>query len=135
MTMDTEPVLSEEKLAVFRRNGFVFVPQMFGPRDMAHIERWTDEPVAYPEVPGRHMVYRENSLLEKNTRVLSHIENFCAYHQELPGLLGGGHRRVLYMTYNRAAEGDHRARYYTDKRKSYPPDCERDPDKRYVFRV
>jgi len=44
-------------------------------------------------------------------------------------------RRVLYVTYNRLSEGDHRRRYYTDKRKSYPPDCEREPDREYVFRV
>lgn len=44
-------------------------------------------------------------------------------------------RRVLYITYNRASEGDHRARYYADKRKSYPPDCEREPGREYVFRV
>jgi len=44
-------------------------------------------------------------------------------------------RRVLYVTYNRRSEGDHRRRYYADKRKSYPPDCERTPGKEYVFRV
>ena len=44
-------------------------------------------------------------------------------------------RRILYVTYNRAADGDHRDRYYQDKRASYPPDIERDPNKEYVFRV
>ncbi len=44
-------------------------------------------------------------------------------------------RRVLYVTYNRLSQGDHRARYYADKRKSYPPDCEREPGKQYVYRV
>ncbi len=44
-------------------------------------------------------------------------------------------RRVLYVTYNRLAEGDHRRQYYADKRKSYPPDCEREPGREYVFRV
>ena len=44
-------------------------------------------------------------------------------------------RRVLYVTYNRLSEGDHRLRYYADKRKSYPPDCEREPGKEYVYRV
>jgi hypothetical protein len=44
-------------------------------------------------------------------------------------------RRVLYVTYNRCADGDHRLRYYADKRKSYPPDVEREPDKTYVYRV
>jgi 2-aminoethylphosphonate dioxygenase len=44
-------------------------------------------------------------------------------------------RRVLYVTYNRLADGDHRDRYYADKRKSYPPDVEREPGKQYVYRV
>ena len=39
------------------------------------------------------------------------------------------------VSYNRASEGDHRHQYYLDKRASYPPDIERDPDKQYVFRV
>jgi hypothetical protein len=44
-------------------------------------------------------------------------------------------RRVLYVTYNRLAEGDHRLRYYADKRQSFPPDCEREPGREYVYRV
>ena len=44
-------------------------------------------------------------------------------------------RRVLYLTYNRASDGDHRLRYYADKRKNFPPDVERDPNKEYTFRV
>ena len=44
-------------------------------------------------------------------------------------------RRILYVTYNRAADGDHRNQYYADKRASFPPDCERDPNRQYVFRV
>jgi len=44
-------------------------------------------------------------------------------------------RRVLYITYNRGSAGDHRARYYADKRKSFPPDIEREPGRTYTFRV
>lgn len=44
-------------------------------------------------------------------------------------------RRVLYLTYNRASEGNHRTHYYADKRKNYPPDIEREPGKQYVFKV
>lgn len=44
-------------------------------------------------------------------------------------------RRALYATYNRLSEGDHRARYFADKRKGYPPDCEREPGKRYEYKV
>lgn len=44
-------------------------------------------------------------------------------------------RRVLYYTYNRASEGDHLRQYYADKRKSYPPDIEREAGKEYRYRV
>jgi hypothetical protein len=44
-------------------------------------------------------------------------------------------RRVLYVTYNRAADGDQRARYYADKRAAFPPDIERRPGVEYRFRV
>ncbi|MFI4963932.1 MAG: phytanoyl-CoA dioxygenase family protein [Caulobacterales bacterium] len=44
-------------------------------------------------------------------------------------------RRILYLTYNRAADGDHRNRYFTDKRASFPPDIERAPGRDYRFRV
>jgi 2-aminoethylphosphonate dioxygenase len=44
-------------------------------------------------------------------------------------------RRVLYVTYNRASDGDHRVSYYADKRASFPPDIERAPGVAYRFRV
>lgn len=44
-------------------------------------------------------------------------------------------RRVLYITYNRLSDGDHREQYYADKRKSYPPDCERVAGKIYKYKV
>ncbi|MEW6688182.1 MAG: phytanoyl-CoA dioxygenase family protein [Pseudomonadota bacterium] len=49
--------------------------------------------------------------------------------------LSGQPRRVLYATYNRARDGDHRERYFADKRASYPPDNEREPGKTYIYRV
>jgi ectoine hydroxylase-related dioxygenase (phytanoyl-CoA dioxygenase family) len=49
--------------------------------------------------------------------------------------LSGSRRRALYLTYNRASDGDHRARYYADKRLSFPPDIERLPNVEYRFRV
>jgi len=44
-------------------------------------------------------------------------------------------RRNVYLTSNRQRDGDFRAQYFADKRKSYPPDFERDPNANYVFRV
>ena len=57
-----------------------------------------------------------------------------APHRSKPNMTNE-HRRVLYVTYNAATEGDHRRQYYDDKRLSYPPDIEREADKEYVFRV
>lgn len=44
-------------------------------------------------------------------------------------------RRILYLTYNLALEGDRRERYYADKHAAFPPDVERAGVQRYVFRV
>ena len=44
-------------------------------------------------------------------------------------------RRILYLTYNLTAHGDHRKQYYTEKHAAFPPDIERDGRTRYVFRV
>ncbi len=44
-------------------------------------------------------------------------------------------RRVLYLTYNGAGHGDHRRRYFAEKRAAFPPDIERRPGESYVFRV
>lgn len=57
-----------------------------------------------------------------------------APHRSLPNKTQKA-RRVLYITYNKLSEGDHRQQYYADKRKNYPPDIERDPNKDYAFKV
>jgi hypothetical protein len=44
-------------------------------------------------------------------------------------------RRVLYLTYNPASQGDHYETYFADKRKSYPPDIERPADQSPRYRV
>ena len=40
-------------------------------------------------------------------------------------------RRNLYLTYNPKSLGTFREKYYEEKRKSFPPECERDPNKDY----
>jgi hypothetical protein len=44
-------------------------------------------------------------------------------------------RRILYATYNAQSFGDHRARYFAEKRANFPPDIERAPGTEYRFRV
>jgi 2-aminoethylphosphonate dioxygenase len=57
-----------------------------------------------------------------------------APHASKPNFTGEP-RRILYLTYNLAADGDHRAAYHADKFASFPPDIERDGGREYVFRV
>lgn len=45
--------------------------------------------------------------------------------------VSGHPRRALYVTYNRASEGSHREAYFAEKRKVFPPECERIPGKDY----
>ena len=44
-------------------------------------------------------------------------------------------RRLYFSTYNRLSEGNHLEAYYSDKRKNFPPDIEREVNKNYVYKV
>ncbi len=246
--------LSAEQINTFKSTGFLVIRNLYNADEMKKITAWTDEVTSYPEVPGKYMMYFEESKLEPGKRILSRMEDIEPYHTgfselftrgeiqqitsqlfdddavlfkdkinfKMPGgdgfkahqdvqagwdrygklhitalvsidpstvengclemasgyhnkgLIGeqwkpleedaleyvsvptepgdavffdsfaphrskpnmtNEHRRVLYVTYNAAKEGDHRRQYYDDKRLSYPPDIEREPDKQYVFRV
>lgn len=250
-------ILSDTELKNFHRDGFLVVRALYSPEEMREISCWIDEIASRPPEFGKQMAYYEDSLLEKEKRVLSRIEKFSEYHEglkkiiyadkmlgrsseligdravlfkekinfKLPGgggftphqdiqpgwdeyapyflsvlitidkstvengclQLAAGHhtrgmigrkwkplegdelkgidfvhypmepgdvaffdcfvphqsdpnptakpRRNLYLTYNRAKDGDHREKYFSDKRKSYPPDFEREPGKAYTFKV
>ncbi len=250
-------VLRADQVDAFRRDGFVVVPGLFDPAEMETIAAWTDEVQGWPETPGEHMMYFEESLTDAGERILNRVENVLPFHAQfhelatgpkmqgvcaqlfgepavpfkdkinfkLPGgdgfalhqdvqagwaryaslhitalitidrttiengcleLAAGFHdrgligtewkplteanmpgakyvvlesepgdavffdsfaphrsgpnqtnkaRRVLYFTYNKLSEGDQLAQYYADKRESYPPDIEREPDKEYRYRV
>ena len=55
-------------------------------------------------------------------------------HQSAPNLTDSP-RRNLYLTYNRADQGDYRSRYFSEKRVSFPPDFERPPGSNYRYKV
>jgi hypothetical protein len=253
----SDAVLAAASLEHYAQRGWLAERGFFSDAEIGDIIRFTGETLALPEVAGAHMVYREASLLDANTRIIQRIENFCPYHAGFDALLRGGRlqraveqlfggaavlfkekinfklpggggfephqdqqagwsayaplfitamvsidnaniengclemadlprqsaligrewaplgaaetahfamiptptrpgdvlffdsfvphaskanlsreqRRILYLTYNRASDGDHRVRYYADKRASYPPDIERLPDVEYKFRV
>ncbi|MGO9513156.1 MAG: phytanoyl-CoA dioxygenase family protein [Steroidobacteraceae bacterium] len=255
--LSSQQGLTERQLASWRSDGYLILRRAFDGRTMHAVEHWTEQLAAAPELPGRHMVYHELSLLAPDRPLIQRIENFYPYHEGLrdlidgPALLGqvetlfgesavlfkdkinfklpggdgfkphqdqqagwsvyaelfitalvaidpatiengclelvtGHHRcgfvgqlwqplteaetsgmtflpcpaepgdvvffdsyvphrsganlsalprRALYLTWNRLREGDQRERYFTDKRKSFPPDIEREPGKSYRFRV
>ena len=247
-------MLSANQLRDFRRDGYLLIRALYDRQEMQSITAWTDEVTAWPEIPGKYMMYFEQSRLESGRRILCRMEDLEPWHAgfrdlfcdgkmqdvvsdlfgeeavlfkdkinfKLPGgdgfkahqdvqagwdtyaalhitalvtidrctpengcleIAPGFHdkgligekwkpldenalkyvavptgpgdailfdsyiphrsgpnltadsRRVLYVTYNRLSEGDRRRQYYDDKRRSYPPDCEREPEKQYVFRV
>jgi ectoine hydroxylase-related dioxygenase (phytanoyl-CoA dioxygenase family) len=253
----TKRFVSDAEFEAFERDGFVVVREMYSPSEVARVSKAIDELVGRASETGSQMSYFEDSLIEPGKRILSRIEKFVEYQNDLrhlvyeekmlgrvsallgeesvlfkekinfklPGAggfeahqdiqpgwddyckyfisvlvtiddsneqngcleLSGGHhkkgmigerwkpltseqlagvdfvkypmapgdvaffdcfvphqsapnltskqRRNLYLTYNRASEGDHRNPYFADKRKSYPPDLEREPGKEYSFRV
>ncbi len=247
-------ILTKSQINFFNDNGYLIIPGFYTNDGMKNLWKWTDDVSAFPEVPGKYMMYFENSLQDPNIRILCRLENIEPYHEGFSQLFQDGKlrdavsdlfveqavlykdkinfkmpggdgfkahqdiqagwdkyasihitalvsiddatidngclemaparhrsgvigdmwkplneeeleyipietkagdtiffdsyaphrskpnmtnepRRVLYVTYNKSSEGDKREQYYDDKRKSYPPDCEREPDKEYVFRV
>ena len=245
---------TSDELAEFHRTGFLAIRGFLPPERCLELCHWTEQIAGAPELPGRHMVYYEDSLTEHGHRIVQRIENVCPFHPgfdlflrqgeliawagallggdavlfkdkinfKLPGgggfaahqdqqagwsvyaplfltamvsvdasslengcleIAGGRHkegligkewrplereglafepvqtepgdviffdsfvphvsgpnrtanpRRILYVTYALASHGDHRARYFADKRRDFPPDIERRPGRIYTFRV
>ena len=250
-------LITAERLARYRRTGFLVVPGLFSGQQILALREWTEDLQRWPEAPGKYMMYFEQSDGEPATRLLNRVENFVPHHEgfralvydkrllaiasmlmggpvvlfkdkinfKLPG--GGGFephqdaqagwqryaslhltamisidrstrdngclemaagfhdrgligdewaplteaetggmcfepvetepgdavffdsfaphcsapnhtdhpRRVLYISYNRESEGDSRDLYYADKRRSYPPDIEREQGRLYRYRV
>ncbi|MFH5925062.1 phytanoyl-CoA dioxygenase family protein [Roseomonas xinghualingensis] len=77
----TEEPLPPEGLAQYARTGWLAARGFYTPEETAQISRWTDELTVAPEIPGRHWVYREDSLLREGERVIRRIENFCPFHE------------------------------------------------------
>ncbi|MFQ5784526.1 MAG: phytanoyl-CoA dioxygenase family protein, partial [Alphaproteobacteria bacterium] len=74
------PVLTDQQISDFRRDGYVVVRGGFGAADMRRIEGWTRELAELPETPGRHWVYHEKSRLDPNHDLICRIEKISPYH-------------------------------------------------------
>jgi ectoine hydroxylase-related dioxygenase (phytanoyl-CoA dioxygenase family) len=113
---------------------------------MVSIDPATLENGCLEVVPGRHregLLGEEWSPLDETGLALRaaptdpgdviFFDSF-APHASKPNFTGRP-RRILYLTYNLASDGDHRHHYYAEKHAAFPPDVERDAGKTYVFRV
>jgi ectoine hydroxylase-related dioxygenase (phytanoyl-CoA dioxygenase family) len=96
-----------------------------------------------PRPPGAGLMGPEWKPLEETTLTLHPVPTapgdvifFDSFvpHGSKPNLTAAA-RRVLYLTFNLAAHGDQRTRYFADKHAAFPPDIDRDPNRSYVFRV
>jgi len=74
------PVITDDQLAAFERDGYLVMRQGFSAAEMALIARWTDEVAAMPEVSGRHWVFHEKSLKGDGRDLISRIENIAPFH-------------------------------------------------------
>jgi len=72
------------------------------------------------------------------TPLLAEPGDLIVFDSYVPHFSGPNHsagpRRSYYITFNRAADGDHRADYYARKRDLFPPECERVPGVDYAAR-
>jgi 2-aminoethylphosphonate dioxygenase len=250
-------VLAADQMAAYHKQGWLLARGFVAPAEVDALARWTEELAARPEERGKHMVYREPSLIDAERRVIQRIEDFCPHHARFDAFVRNGRlreavdrllgapaclfkekinfkmpggagfephqdqqagwsryarmfvtalvtidratiengclemgdgarltslvgeewrpltpaemkgfnlvpvptepgdvlffdsyaahaskpnmtdhpRRILYLTYNAASDGDHRARYFAEKRENFPPDVERRPGVEYKFRV
>ncbi len=81
--MDEIEILTDAQTAAFRRDGFAFAPGFYDRAKMATITAWIEEVAAWPEAPGRHMVYHENSLSTPGQRLVQRIEDVTPFHAGL----------------------------------------------------
>ena len=96
-----------EQLAEFDHAGFLVIRGFFEGTECTELQRWTEEIAAAPELPGRHMVYYEDSLTEPGRRIVQRIENVCPFHPGFDTLL---RRRRLIAWAGALLGGEARAR-------------------------
>ncbi|MCH6587145.1 MAG: hypothetical protein IH805_02360 [Proteobacteria bacterium] len=88
--MNANRILTDAQIAQFRRAGLVFLPGFYDAAETREITAWVDEVAAWPEAPGRHMVYHEDSLTAPGERIVQRIEDVTPFHAGLKDLFTRG---------------------------------------------
>jgi len=79
--MLSTPVLEEEHLELFKRDGFVLLKNALPEQDVENIQQWTTELANRPEESGKHWVYHETSKLDPAVQLINRIEYISPYHE------------------------------------------------------
>ena len=66
--MVTTPVLSDQQIDDFKRDGFVVTPGVFDAAEVAGIDAAMNDLVNLPEEPGKHWVYWEESRFDADKK-------------------------------------------------------------------
>jgi 2-aminoethylphosphonate dioxygenase len=87
-------VITPEQLADFKRDGFLVIKgrDFFTEHDIQRLIDITNDIQAWPETPGKWMMYFESSKTD-GSRILQRIENFFKFHDEYNELFNG--KRIL----------------------------------------
>ena len=88
------PVLSQSQHADFARDGFLVATGYFSADEISKLARFTAAAEALPELPGRQMVYWEDSLTEPGTRMRQRIEDIYSFHDGFQAFFDGPKMRA-----------------------------------------
>jgi hypothetical protein len=81
--------LTREQIDGFRKDGFVVVPGLYDADEVAQFSIWADEVHGWPEIPGKYMMYFEESRDDPGRRLLNRIEDVPPYHDGFAALTTG----------------------------------------------
>lgn len=77
--------LPEAAVAFFHRHGYLHLPGFFSSKTSAAMRTWADAMQAWPETPGKWMMYFETT--DRSARQLCRLECFLDYHQGFSDVL------------------------------------------------
>jgi 2-aminoethylphosphonate dioxygenase len=85
--------LDNDAIEHYLKHGWVTSKGFFSTDETSKLIQFTDEVVALPERAGAQMVYGEQSLVDRDLRLIQRVENFCPYHAGFDEIVRRGRLR------------------------------------------